>query len=150
MKKFLMVSILALLFCSVEKINAQTNPCLNAQVYNSVSITTSGSTQLIAAPANAQFPYWSIRICAYTIAITETATPATWGLTYGTGTNCGTGNAKVTPQWPGVASAFLSDGRVYGGGSTGPILSLPAGTALCLTLGGAVTSATVQVLYVIN
>jgi len=62
--------------------------CTNAAVYDA---STNGATQLVAAIANAR-----IYVCGYVI---WSAATANVGLQSGTGTNCGTGTANLTPAY---------------------------------------------------
>lgn len=46
----------------------------------------------------------AVHICRVVIQITQTATPADFSLVTGTGTNCATGQAQLTPIFKGTAS----------------------------------------------
>lgn len=88
-------------------------------------MTTATTTQIIALGSGQQ-----IRVCAYAIQGSTTATATTLKLVYGTGTNCATGTTSLTPAWslPATTPAFLSQGH-----GVGELFQTPAGDALCGT-----------------
>lgn len=92
--------------------------CQKSAIYDT---NTNGATQLVAAGA-------PIYVCGYTIA---TAAAVNVGLVTGTGTNCGTGQVKITPAFVFQATtagiAKLVDGAQQFRG-----LVAPAGQALCI------------------
>lgn len=140
--KILLGVLLALGCCLGVSKGQAANPCNSFPAnYASGTITAGGNTQLIAAPTTGQ----AIRICAYTITVSQPASAVTWGLVSGSGTACATNTVNVTPALPGIASSLMSAHDAF----PGFVLSLPVNNALCLSLGGTVTAATVQVLYVL-
>jgi len=106
--------------------------CANAQLPGSVcnqtaiyDASTSGNTQIVAATTGTK-----IYICGYTL---FSAGPSNVGLTTGTGTNCGTGNSKLTPYYELASETGISDqGATYRGMST------PASGAVCMYSSAAV------------
>lgn len=66
--------------------------------YAKYDASTTGDTQIIAASGST-----TIYVCGYNIHIGGTATNVK--LTYGTGSNCGTGNTALTPAWQFIANA---------------------------------------------
>lgn len=134
------------LSCSLARAQ-QAFPCSNASNFASVAVTA--STQLIAVPAASTAAAGvgkSIKVCAFTIQVAQTATPVNFGLTSGTGAACATGNALVTPAFIGVASTSQSVGQAL----ANTTISLPPNTALCLTLSGAPTGAVAHIIYTIQ
>ena len=102
--------------------------CDNTAIYDT---TTNGSTQLVALTSG-QVVY----VCGYQFSTSQTTAVAV-KLTYGTGTNCATGNTAMTPAYPLQAAS-----------STGPIglvvmtpgfrgLKTAASNALCVTTNAA-------------
>lgn len=86
---------------------------------------TSGLTQIIPAPSASQVTY----ICGYTISSTAAESV---NLDQGTGTNCGTGTAELTPVNAFVAKTTIGDASsVFRG-----LKSLP-GQAVCINTSGA-------------
>lgn len=92
--------------------------CQKSAIYDT---NTNGATQLVALGA-------PIYVCGYTIA---TAAAVNVGLVFVTGTNCATGQTKITPAYVFQAStagiAALVDGAQQFRG-----LVAPAGQALCI------------------
>jgi|ERR1051326_4355287 hypothetical protein len=86
----------------------------------------------------------SMKICSWVINVKQTATPADFGLVYGTGTNCGTGTTNVTSQFFGTASVNDKAQQEY---SSGTWLIVPPGKDLCVKTSAAVTNVRVTVLY---
>lgn len=79
------------------------------------------ATRLIQAPAGKQ-------IIVTALAQTPVATAVvTW--TYGTGTNCGTGTTTIGP-----AQTFAAGQEVNLGNGGGPIMVIPPGNDLCITV----------------
>ena len=120
--------------------------CPNTQNFaTSTPIVASGSTQLIAAPGNDPNTgrALALHICAFTLTVSQSATPASWSFTSGTGAACATGSSQVLPVQIGVASGTQSFGQVY----TSFALPLPTHSALCLNLSAVPTGATVHVIY---
>lgn len=106
-----------------------------------LTTTSSGPQQMIAAPTATQ----QVHICAVFFAVSQGSSVSTFGLVSGTGTNCGTGQANVTPQWPGGAASAVQ----YWYQNPGPsaAMNVPYGNAVCLNLSAAPTTASVQILY---
>jgi len=119
--------------------------CSNAQSLTLTGTTAAGSLQLIAAPAFGGPA--NIFICSYTIQVTQTATPATFYLSSGTGTNCGTGNAPLTAPATGSASSSPSIGGVF---TSDGAIKVPANNAVCLTLGGTMAASSVNIRYILQ
>ena len=136
--------IFTLLFgCAFAAHAQQSSACVNSINYASPVVTAAGSTQIIAPPTGTN---QRVHVCYVTLYVSQGVAPSTWGLTSGTGTACSVGTAQVTPQNPGIASTAQTISQVYGSGVS---LGLPRNTGLCLSLGGAVTGATVWVGYAI-
>lgn len=72
--------------------------CNQSAIYDA---STNGATRLITAKTNKQ-----VLICGFALFGGGTANV---GLVTGTGTNCGTGQANVTPQFPLTAQVGVSD-----------------------------------------
>lgn len=84
--------------------------------------STNGSTRIFTA--NATSPR-QVYICGYIINVGATATNVQ--LKYGTGTNCGTGTANITPNFVLPIAANIDDpSPVFRG------LLVPAGQDICL------------------
>jgi hypothetical protein len=90
--------------------------------------STLGTTQIIA-PGTAGGVGQRIYVCGYTINVGATATNVS--LNYGTGSNCGTGTAGLTPVWVLAANQFMVDGQ-----AAAPLVA-PPGSALCVTTSAA-------------
>jgi hypothetical protein len=128
-------------FGCTQRAAAQTSfGCNHSTNYASASLTA--STQLIAVPTN--IPGLAIHICSYTVLVSQGSTAVTFGLVSGTGTACATGNALVTPLYPGIASSGQQVSEVYDADGA---LNIPAGTNLCLQLSGAPTGAVVHITW---
>lgn len=117
--------------------------CSNAQSITLTGTTAAGSLQLIAAPNLGRAA--NIYICSYTLQVTQTATPATFYLTSGTGTNCGTANTPLTAPATGTASSTPSIGAVF---TSDAAIKVPANSATCLTFGGAMAASSVNIRFV--
>lgn len=140
MKQMLMC--LAFAFCSLVAVAQSPGTICNKSAI--LSTSTSGVQQIIAAPANPT-PQ-SVHVCDVYFDLVQGATPANFGLVYGTGSNCGTGQANLTAQWIGVASSF--QGFVQEPGPSAALF-VPNNNAVCFDLTAAPTGAAVQVLYAI-
>lgn len=91
-----------------------------------LQMTTATTTQLVALSSGQQ-----IRVCAYAVQGSASATATTLRLVYGTGTNCATAPVNLTPAWNMPASAttmFVKEG--FG---VGEVFQTAAGNALCAT-----------------
>lgn len=128
---------LLLLIIAVIPIAAQTFACTQNAILTTMS---SGAQQIIAAPASGH----QIRICAIYFQINQKATPANFGLVQGTGSNCGTGQANLTPQWIGVGGSVQSYTQEI---PTNTALFATTVNAVCLNLSAAPTNASVQILW---
>lgn len=129
---------------------------LSAQIADD---TSSGALQIVAIPTIAQTYVYingvktanpntpQIHVCSVRIRVFQAGTPANYGLVTGTGTNCATGQANVTPQWKGTASVTDTFDE-YFGDQTGPIV--PTGSALCFLLSAAPTHSQLLLTYGIN
>ncbi len=90
--------------------------CQQSAIYDA---STNGATQLVALVAGQ-----SVRVCGFDLFAAGTASVS---LVSGTGTNCGTGQAQVTPAFQLTTQTGIVDpGRTVRG------LNGPAGAALCL------------------
>ena len=83
------------------------------------AIGVSGQTQTVAGVAGR-----SIYICGWHV--TNSGASGTFQLSYGTGSNCGTGNALVTPAFTVTSTAPATDHIDYA------VVQVPAGNALCI------------------
>lgn len=84
--------------------------------------STSGSTRIFTANATSGRQLY---ICGYFINVGTVATNV--GLSYGTGTNCGTGTTTLTPTWVLPAAGQIFDEAEFWHG-----LTVPAGQDLCI------------------
>ena len=145
MKRILFAALLFLAQLAVP--HAGHAQCPNPKIYASpASVTTSGSTQLVAAPGldpDTSTHLLAIHICAVTIQVVQGTTASNFGLIAGTGSACAVSTSLITPAFLGSASAVQSFGQAY---TNAPIV-LPVGTALCLNLSAAPTGAVVHVQY---
>jgi len=82
-----------------------------------------GNIQVIAAPTQST---GAIYVCGYVLLVGTNAANVGW--TYGTGTNCATGNTKITPAWNFPANGGLSEPVANFAG-----MYLPIGKALCIS-----------------
>jgi hypothetical protein len=79
------------------------NPILcGQQIPTQVPIGVSGSTKIISGALNK-----TIAICGWHV--TNSAAAGTFQLTYGTGTNCGTGTVNLTPAFTVTSTAPATD-----------------------------------------
>jgi hypothetical protein len=85
-----------------------------------LTVTASGLTQIIAASGSTVITLGSISM--------SFASAVDWQLEQGTGSNCGTGTTAVTGLYKSILAVALDN----------PI-EIPAGKALCVNLGSAVT-----------
>jgi hypothetical protein len=91
-----------------------------------IGISTATTTQLVAL-ASGQV----IHVTSWDVVAGGTGT---FRLVYGTGTNCGTGTTNLTGAYPFIANAGIAKGT-----GLGPVLTVPAGNALCAVTTAAVT-----------
>lgn len=111
---------------AVQQISTGLNPCQNPNVtIHSVSAATSGTSasQIIAASGTTQ-----IFICSLSV-IGGSGTSPTFGLVYGTGTNCATGQTTLIANFSTTAAAMYS----FAGP---PVAVTPASQAVCFKDGG--------------
>jgi hypothetical protein len=100
--------------------------CNKSQFYDA---NTNGATQVVPAGG-------PVLICGFVMIASGTVNV---GLVYGTGTNCATGQTKITPAFQFTAQTGLSDPSPYFRG-----MNAPGGNALCvLTSGGVAVQAIV-------
>jgi hypothetical protein len=90
-----------------------------------LSMSTATTTQAIALVSGK-----SIYVCGFVINAGGTTTGR---LVQGTGTNCGTGQANLTP-----AFNLATGGNVTFGNGLGQVLKISAGSALCVTNSAAI------------
>lgn len=105
------------------------NTCNKSQIYDA---STSGATQIVA-PGN------PILICGYSFLASGTVNV---GLVYGTGTNCATGQTKITPAYQFTAQTGMSDNSPFFRG-----MNALANTGLCINTNGAVAVQAVVYYY---
>jgi hypothetical protein len=98
---------------------------------------TSGTVQLVGLSGST-----NIRVCSYQFTLTGTSPTAAFA--YGTGTNCGTGTTTLGAMAPTSGSVITSPS----GGASNLVFEVPAGDALCLTVGGTSPSAQGWLTYV--
>jgi hypothetical protein len=110
--------------------------------YVAFTNTTTATVQLIAAPTNTAFGK-RLMLCHVDILVKQTTGAADFGLITGTGTNCGTGGANLTPQWVGTASVIDKYNQDFG---LSPI-PVTANKAVCLKLSATPTNAQAMVTY---
>lgn len=138
---------------SAQTTIANTFTCSQLAILDNVTATTrvivaAGSTQTVyvnGVATQVSTNSRRLRICNVTFRVKQTATPANFGLTTGTGTNCATGSANFTPQFVGTAST--NDTLLMNLGADGALL-VPIGKDLCLSISVAVpTQAQILVSY---
>ncbi len=91
-----------------------------------LQMSTATTTQIVALAAGAK-----VRICAYALQGSTTATATTLKLVYGTGSSCASGTTSLTPTWnlPATSTSLpFSQGH-----GVGELFQTPAGNALCAT-----------------
>jgi hypothetical protein len=111
-------------------------------------IVTAGAARTLTATINGASTNVgtspSIHICGVELRIVQTTGAADYGLVTGTGTNCGTGQANLTPQWKGTASVTEIMDRNY---APEAVLTAPAGKDVCVKLSATPTGALVLIRY---
>ena len=128
--------------CGLTAIIADQTTATTAQM---VAIPTGNSPKVYVngtAQTNPLGP--SIRVCSVQIRIVQPATPTNFGFVYGTGTNCATGQANVTPQYVGTASTTEQLTQTFGYDAA---ITVPAGKALCFKTSAVSTHAQVLITY---
>lgn len=115
--------------------NAQTNPCTNSQLVQSVAINTStgASIRLVANTDTEKKTY----ICEFIVTMVGAATPQTIAIQYGTGATCGTGTILRTGTFKTSTTAGAITTLSIPGNTIQPI---PVGNSTCIltTTGDAV------------
>ena len=96
--------------------------CDKSAIYDA---STTGSTQMVAISGST-----TIYICGYSIFVGGTATNVKF--VYGTGSNCATSPANITPAYQLVANTGIVDGSLFFRG-----LKTIASQALCINASGA-------------
>jgi hypothetical protein len=104
-----------LLIASVSAQQPQAySACNKAAIYDA---STNGATQIVASGG-------PILICGYTFLAAGTVNV---GLVYGTGTNCATGQVKITPAFQFTTGLGIADASPYFRG-----MNAPGNQALCI------------------
>lgn len=104
---------------SVVDINGQPSGT-SCQSQTSATITAAATTQIVALSGTT-----TIRVCFYQVGI---ATTGTYQFVRGTGSNCGTGTANITP-----ATSLTAGNVVTAGGAGHAVFTTNAGDALCVS-----------------
>ena len=86
----------------------------------------------------------AIKICAIFLQVKQAAGAAAFGLILGTGTNCATGPANVTPQFFGTASVIDKFQQEY---TTGNYIVVTPGKDVCMKVSAAPTDMLALILY---
>jgi hypothetical protein len=107
-----------------------------AQAISRISISSATTTQLVGLVSNQ-----AIYVCGFSFDVVPSATTAdTAQLSYGTGTNCGTGTTALTGQY-GAGYATTGPPILYtSGGQDMTAAKAPTGNALCLVSAGTTVS----------
>jgi hypothetical protein len=121
------------------------NVTATTKVISAVAATTT-TININGVPTSTQINSKRIRICNVSFRVKQAAGAANFGLTTGTGTNCGTGSASLTPQWYGTASVV--DEKTINYGSDGAVL-VPTAKDLCFALSAAPTNAQIAISYAV-
>jgi hypothetical protein len=95
-----------------------------ACVHSAQYAGTAGTSRLVAGGAASQ-----IYVCGFTV---TASAASTFQLEYGTGTNCASVGATITPAFNLPANGSLVDHQTYYAG----IPPVPAGSDLCVIVGG--------------
>jgi hypothetical protein len=74
-------------------------------------------------------------MCGYSLTYYATAS-GTWEFVYGTGTVCGTGQSVVDYTGFPAATAITGSSKVYGGGNSQILMTVPSGNDLCILVAG--------------
>lgn len=116
----LCLAVLCLLYSNTA--NAQTNPCTNGSLIQSVAInTTTGASIRLVNTTDAEKKTY---ICSFIVTMVGAATPQTLAVQYGTGATCGTGTTLRT----GTFKASTTAGAIT-------TISLPANTIQPIPVG---------------
>lgn len=105
----------------LSAVQAQTNIIPSTQQQISVTGTVAASTKIISGIAG-------LRIYVTAIALVPVATSVVT-LTYGTGTNCGTGTTAISGVMTFAAGQVLTLGDGYGA-----VYVIPTGNDVCITI----------------
>lgn len=144
MRKILgIVGLLSLLAAPAWALPNAADPCGQPQGdggYKAASapiaiVSSTATTQIAGLSAGLK-----IYVCGWSMSVSGTS--PTFQFSYGTGTNCGTGNTVLT------GAELMTSGAVNTSlPFEGTQLVVPAGNALCLTLGGTTPSALGYLVY---
>jgi hypothetical protein len=93
-----------------------------------VTVSSGSTTEIVALVASRR-----IRVCSYQVTGGNTNTTGTF--VQGTGTNCGTGTANLSPSFTMLANYGYTRGS-----GIGELFATTAGNALCLTSSGGATA----------
>lgn len=118
--------VLVLALCSAAAAQQMVPAATLCNQSSLLQMTTATTTQIVALASGQE-----VRVCAYEIQGSTTATATTLKLVSGTGTNCGTGTANLTPAWNMPASSTALP--MASGSGIGELFSTPVGAALCAT-----------------
>ena len=115
--------------------NATPDPCTTqGKVNYPVSVGTSGLTQIVPASGST-----SVYVCSMFL-LAQSANNV--GMSYGTGSNCGTGTGAVVGSTNAASSlSLLAGGGFTLGNGLGTVAFTPPSQAFCLNLGSAVVVA---------
>lgn len=122
MKRIIAALALVAALCIAPASHAQQQGALYCSQNAQYDASTSGSTRIFTANAASSS---RVYICGYTIQVGATATNIQ--LKYGTGTNCGSGTANLTPNFVLPIAGQLSDNSPTWRG-----LVSPAGNDVCI------------------
>jgi hypothetical protein len=117
MKSAVIGAVLALLGAAAAEAASPPIYCDESAIYDA---STNGATKIAGAVAG-----YKTYICGYSFFVGATATNVS--LVYGTGTNCGTGQAAITPAYQLPANGGIVDHAPFGNA-----LSVPASADICL------------------
>jgi hypothetical protein len=106
LNKLKLIILLVLFLLAPTYSYAQTNPCNQQNLIDSVAvnISTATTTRLVQNDATADNTT-RIQVCSFTLTIVGTATANTLKYQYGTGATCGTGTTDLTGPLTGAATA---------------------------------------------
>ena len=123
------------------------DPCSNpsnTKASAAINITTATTTQLVAISGTT-----TIYICGGSFSIAPSATAAASAyISYGTGTNCGTGLTAITGAYGAGDLTTAAPPLMVNLLSSGVVAIAPAGKALCITTAGATVNVQGIISYV--
>jgi hypothetical protein len=130
--KFILAGVLlSASICFGQGTNLVRDPCgtPNATKQSAiVNITTATTTEIVPLSGTT-----NIFVCAISLSVSNVATTAnTWKLVHGTGVACATGTTDLTGAFGG-GSVVAAAPSIYAFGPNHPIVTVPAGNALCIT-----------------